>query len=75
MGTGFIDYHRSDAVRILDFAHAAGKVAESGRVVFGEDTPEFKDWFRKQRATKELIDDLEQQTPAWRPVHSTNSES
>ena len=45
----FIDYHRSDAVRILDFAHAAGKVAESGRMVLGEDTPEFKEWFRKQR--------------------------
>ena len=27
------------------------------------------------RATKELIDDLEQQTQAWRAVHSTNSES
>lgn len=45
----FIDYHRSDAVRILDFAHAASKVAESGRAVLGEDTPEFKEWFRQQR--------------------------
>jgi len=52
----FIDYHRSDAVRILDFAHAAGKVAESGRVVLGEDTPEFKEWFSKQRHALKIGD-------------------
>ena len=45
----FIDYHRWDTVRILDFAHAASKIAESGRMVLGEDTPEFKEWFRHQR--------------------------
>lgn len=45
----FIDYHRPDAVRILDFAHAAGKVAEPGRLVFGEETAEFKEWFNKQK--------------------------
>jgi hypothetical protein len=27
----FVDYHRSDAVRILDFAHAMGYVAEAGQ--------------------------------------------
>jgi hypothetical protein len=45
----FVDYHRPDAVRILDFAHATGKIAEAGRPVFGEETAEFKQWFDKQR--------------------------
>jgi predicted DCC family thiol-disulfide oxidoreductase YuxK len=50
----FIDYHRPDAVRILDFAHAAGKVAEAGRLIFGEDTPHFKQWFTKQKQALKL---------------------
>jgi hypothetical protein len=50
----FIDYHRPDAVRILDFAHAAGKVAEAGRLVLGEETPEFEQWFNKQRHALKL---------------------
>ena len=50
----FIDYHRPDAVRILDFAHAAGKVAEAGRLIFGEDTAEFKEWFNKQKHSLKL---------------------
>ena len=45
----FIDYHRPDAVRILDFAHAAGKVAEAGRLILGDETAEFQQWFHKQR--------------------------
>jgi hypothetical protein len=50
----FIDYHRPDAVRILDFAHAAGKVAEAGRMVLGEETPEFEQWFTRQRQALKL---------------------
>jgi len=50
----FIDYHRPDAVRILDFAHAAGKVAESGRLIFGEETAEFRQWFNKQKHSLKL---------------------
>jgi hypothetical protein len=50
----FFDYHRPDAVRILDFAHAVGKVAEAGRLVFGEETPEFEQWFNKQRHALKL---------------------
>jgi hypothetical protein len=45
----FIDYHRPDAVRILDFAHAAGKIAEPGRLIFGDETAEFREWFNKQK--------------------------
>ena len=41
---GFIDVQRHDAVRILDFSHAAGYVAQVGQAVLGEGTPEFKTW-------------------------------
>ena len=41
---GFIDVQRHDAVRILDFSHAAGYVAQVGQVVLGEGTPEFNAW-------------------------------
>jgi len=39
---GFIDVQRHDAVRILDFSHAAGYVAQVGQAVLGEGTAEFK---------------------------------
>jgi hypothetical protein len=41
----FVDVQRHDAVRILDFSHAAGYVAQVGQAVWGEGTPEFKSWF------------------------------
>ena len=41
---GFIDVQCHDAVRILDFAHAAGYVAQVGQAVWGEGTPDFKAW-------------------------------
>jgi hypothetical protein len=50
----FTDYHRPDAVRILDFAHAAGKVAEAGRLILGEETSEFGEWFSRQRQALKL---------------------
>lgn len=50
----FIDYHRPDAVRILDFAHAAGKIAEPGRLIFGDETAEFREWFNKQKQSLKL---------------------
>jgi hypothetical protein len=43
---GFIDFHRSDAVRILDFSHAAGYVAQAGQAVLGEGSPPFKAWLK-----------------------------
>ena len=51
---GFVDWHRSDAIRILDFMHAAEYVASAGHVIYGEDTPEFQVWFALQR--RELKD-------------------
>jgi hypothetical protein len=45
---GFIDYHRADAVRILDFPHAAEYVWKIGAAVWGEETPETKKWLENQ---------------------------
>jgi hypothetical protein len=46
---GFIDLHRPDAVRILDFPHALGYVAQAGQAVYGEGTTAFTHWFTAQR--------------------------
>ena len=43
---GFIDWHREDAVRILDFSHAAEYVAAAGQAVLGEGTPLFQVWLK-----------------------------
>jgi hypothetical protein len=43
---GFIDSHREDAVRILDFSHAAEYVAAAGQAVLGEGTPLFQAWLK-----------------------------
>lgn len=42
---------RADAVRILDFYHAAEHLADAGRACFGQDTPDFKAWFETARHT------------------------
>jgi hypothetical protein len=46
---GFMDYHRPDAVRILDFAHVAEKIASVGRAIYGEGSERFGQWFGNQR--------------------------
>lgn len=45
----FIDYHRADAVRILDFPHAAEHLAAAGRASFGEQSEQFPAWLEQQR--------------------------
>ena len=61
---GFIDYHRQDATRILDFPHALEHVAVAGRVVYGEGTPAFAAWFEplahrlKHAAPEETLTEL-----------------
>ena len=45
---GFGDYHCPDAVRILDFPHAAGYVGEIGRGLFGEASSMADEWQREQ---------------------------
>ncbi len=46
---GFVDLHRPDAVRILDFPHALSYVAQAGQAVFGEENEAFTPWFTTQR--------------------------
>lgn len=45
---GFIDLHRRDAVRILDFPHAASHVVEAAQAVYGLGTKQTSEWVGKQ---------------------------
>jgi hypothetical protein len=45
---GFADWHRRDALRILDFPHAAGYVSQIGQATFGADSPELARWLGAQ---------------------------
>jgi len=44
----FVDFHCPQAVRILDFAHAAGHVNQIGEYVHGEHTPESQAWLKER---------------------------
>jgi hypothetical protein len=46
---GFIDYHRADAIRILDFPHAAEHLAAAGRASFGAQGEGCAAWLEEQR--------------------------
>ena len=48
---GFIDYHCEDAIRILDFPHAAEYVARMGEAVWGPGTPHMQAWLAEQLHT------------------------
>lgn len=45
---GFIDLHRPDAVRILDFPHAAEYLAQVAQVAYGAGTVRATDWLATQ---------------------------
>jgi hypothetical protein len=45
---GFTEYHRPDAVRILDFPHAGEHIAQIGEYMYGEGTPEAQTWLKEQ---------------------------
>lgn len=45
---GFVNWHRPDAVRILDFPHAGGYVGKIGQATFGAESPELAVWFKAQ---------------------------
>jgi hypothetical protein len=45
---GFIDYHRRDAVRILDFPHAAEYLSTIGAATLGDGQSPPADWFAAQ---------------------------
>jgi hypothetical protein len=44
----FLDWHCPDAVRILDWAHAAEYVSAAGRSIFGGETPALTAWLDQQ---------------------------
>src|SRR5436190_21618675 len=41
---GFLDYHRPDAVRVLDFPHAVGCLGAAAREAFGRGTAGASEW-------------------------------
>lgn len=45
---GFVNWHRADAVRILDFPHAGGYIGKIGQAMFGADSPELAAWLKTQ---------------------------
>lgn len=45
---GFLDYHRPDAVRILDFAHAVQQIGTVGQAVWGAGSVQAAAWLDKQ---------------------------
>jgi hypothetical protein len=47
----FVDLHCPQAVRILDFPHAAEYVATAGQVVYGQDTVPFHQWLDQELST------------------------
>lgn len=67
---GFVDYHRPDAVRILDFPHAAGYLSQMGQAVYGEGTPESQAWLTlylhrlKHEGPREVLAELRTLTQA-----------
>jgi hypothetical protein len=70
---GFVDYHRPDAVRILDFPHAAQRITGVGQMLFGEGTPACHQWIEprlhqlKHEGPGNLLEELrtlQQQHPA-----------
>jgi hypothetical protein len=45
---GFLDFHRPDAVRVLDFPHAVQHLAEAARACLGPERPEAAAWLAEQ---------------------------
>lgn len=46
---GFVDAHRADAVRVLDFCHAAGYLTAAAQAVYGPGTSACGAWVERQR--------------------------
>jgi hypothetical protein len=51
---GFVDTHRPDAVRILDFPHGAQALGEVAKAAYGEGSAKARTWFEAQR--RELLE-------------------
>jgi hypothetical protein len=50
---GFLDFHRPDAQRILDFPHAAERLAQIGALLLGEGSAAAREWTQQQCHTLE----------------------
>jgi len=67
---GFVDFHRPDAVRILDVPHGAEYLGKMGQAVYGEGTPESQAWLipllhrLKHDGPREVLADLRALTQA-----------
>ena len=48
---GFLDHHRPDAARVLDFPHAVQHLATAAQATFGADAPEAAAWLAEQAHT------------------------
>jgi hypothetical protein len=63
---GFTDYHRPDAVRILDFPHAGEHIGQVGEFLYGEGTPQAQEWLKgklhqlKHAGPDDLFTELDQ---------------
>jgi hypothetical protein len=61
---GFLDYHCPDAIRILDFPHAAQRICQIGEVVLGAEHVSLRAWQARQlhqlkhHGPKEVLDSL-----------------
>jgi len=47
----FIDYHRPDAIRILDFPHVIEHLSQAAQACFGAGTAQVSEWLAQQRTT------------------------
>ena len=45
----FLDMHCPNAVRILDFSHAAGYLASAAQAAYGEGTADAQSWYKAER--------------------------
>ena len=45
---GFVDFHCPEAVRILDFAHAAERISDIGQAIFEQSDPQRETWLEQQ---------------------------
>jgi hypothetical protein len=74
---GFVDYHCPNAIRILDFPHASEHINQVGQFLYGEGTPQSREWLEerlhrlKQAGPEQLLlelNELKQQHPEAAPV-------
>ncbi len=77
----FIDLHRPDAVRILDWCHAAEHLAQAGQAAFGAGTAAASEWLGlqlhqlKHGDPQHLLSNLKELSQELEPAGRANSEA